>query len=338
MFGFRWNPKNNTSFHNPQLMLKRLHHLTILLVVWLLLPVTVLGQQEPQVTFNMFNHMAVNPGYAGLRNAICVTGIVREQWFGIEDAEGNKVSPQTFIFSGDSPVRILRGGVSATVMQDKIGYFKDVYVKLGYAYNRPMGAGELGIGFNVGFLNKSLDFGKLKPVDGGDPLLTGGNESTMFTDLALGAFYLEPDGLYIGLSATQLLEGTRRLGTSSTSTEFKLRRHYYATTGYEISWIRNPAYVFIPGVFAKYDGTTIQIDLNARLEYNRKFWGGLTYRFQETTAVMVGFYMKDISFGYAYDIPLSKIGGAGSHEVMLRYCFKLELEKAKRSYRNTRFL
>jgi type IX secretion system PorP/SprF family membrane protein len=338
MSGLQPEPENETSIYIPLLMLERFYRSALLLIIPLLLPVFVSGQQEPQVTFNMFNHMAVNPGYAGLRDAICVTGIVREQWFGIEDTEGNKVSPQTFIFSGDTPVRILRGGVSATVMQDKIGYFKDVYVKLGYAYNRPVANGELGIGFNVGFLNKTLDFSKLKPVDGGDPLLNGGNESTMFTDLALGAFYLEPDGLYLGLSATQLLEGTRQLGTSSGSPEFKLRRHYYATAGYEFSWIRNPAYVFIPSVFAKYDGTTIQFDLNARLEYNRKFWGGLTYRMQETAALMVGFYMKDISFAYAYDIPLSKIGGAGSHEIMLRYCFKLELEKAKRSFRNTRFL
>lgn len=320
------------------LIMKRTQFFAFFLLLGFFFPVSVSGQQEPQITLNMFNHMAVNPGYAGLRDAICVTGIVRNQWVGIEDTEGNKVSPQTFVISGDSPIRLLRGGISATVMQDKIGYFKDVYVKLGYAYNRPMGNGELGIGFNVGFLNKSLDFSKFKPVDGGDPLLTGGNESTMFTDLSVGAFYLEPNGLYLGLSSTQILEGSRQLGSSSTGTEFKLRRHYYATAGYEISWIRNPAFVLIPGAFAKYDGTTFQIDLNTIVEYNRKFWGGLTYRFQETTAVMMGMSIKDISFGYAYDIPLSRIGGAGSHEVMVRYCFKLELEKAKRSFRNTRFL
>lgn len=310
----------------------------ILLVICGVLPFGVSAQQEPQITLNMFNHMAVNPGYAGLRDAICVTGIIRQQWMGIEDAEGTKVSPETYVISGDSPVRLLRGGVSAVVMQDKIGYFKDVYVKLGYAYNRSLGDGELGIGFNVGFLNKSLDFSKFKPVDAGDQLLQGGNESTMFTDLAVGAFYIQPNGLYMGLSATQLLEGSKQLGTGTAGTEFKLRRHYYATAGYEISWIRNPAFVLIPGVFAKYDGSTIQLDFNTILQYNQKFWGGLTYRIQETAAVMVGMKVKDISFGYAYDIPLSRIGGAGSHEVMVRYCFKLELEKARRSFRNTRFL
>jgi len=295
----------------------------------------VYSQQEPQFTLNMFNHMAVNPGYAGLHDAINVTGIMRQQWIGIEDTDGNKVSPESFVISGDSPIRLLRGGVSATVMQDKIGYFKDIYVRLGYAYQRPLGDGKLGIGFNVGFLNKSLDYGKLKPVDD-DPIIKGGTESTMFTDLSFGAFFIQPGGLYMGLSTTQLLEGSRQLGSGGS--EFKLRRHYYAAAGYQISWIRNPAYVLIPGVFVKYDGTTAQIDLNARLQYNEKFWGGLTYRFQETAAVMIGMSVKDLSFGYAYDIPLSRIGGAGSHEIMVRYSFKLELEKTRKSFRNTRFL
>ena len=98
----------------------------ILLAICGMLPFGVSAQQEPQITLNMFNHMAVNPGYAGLRDAICVTGIIRQQWMGIEDAEGTKVSPETYVISGDSPVRLLRGGVSAVVMQDKIGYFKEI--------------------------------------------------------------------------------------------------------------------------------------------------------------------------------------------------------------------
>jgi hypothetical protein len=57
-------------------------------------------------------------------------------------------------------------------MQDKIGYLKMYMLKLGYSYNKTLASGELGIGFNVGFLNKSLDFSKLKPVEQ-DPLIQG---------------------------------------------------------------------------------------------------------------------------------------------------------------------
>lgn len=308
---------------------------TITVFSLVLIPSAVKGQQEPQFTLNPFNHNTVNPGYAGLREAICVTGIVRQQWIGLNDEENNHVAPETFLVNADAPIRLLHGGVSAVVMQDKIGYFKDVYVKLGYSYNLSLTNGELGIGFNVGFLNKSLDFSKLKPVET-DPLLQGAQESTMFTDLGLGVFYIQPGGLYMGLSSTQLLQGSRELGSGTYT--YDLARHYYGTVGYEISFIRNPAYVFTPSIFAKYDGTTAQVDINTLVEYNRKVWGGLTYRLQETAAVMIGLNIKDLSIGYAYDIPLSKIGGSGSHEVMVRYCFQLELEKTKKSFRNTRFL
>lgn len=307
-----------------------------LIVMVLVVPYYSLAQQEPQFTLNQFNHTTVNPGYAGLRDAICVTGIVRQQWIGLNDEDKNHVAPETFLVNADAPIRFLHGGVSAVVMQDKIGYFKDVYVKLGYSYNKTLSSGELGIGLNVGFLNKSLDFSKLKPVEDNDPLIQGAQESTMFTDIGIGAFYLQPSGLYMGISASQLLQGSKDLGSGQL--KYDLRRHYYGTAGYEISFIRNPAYVFTPSVFVKYDGTTAQVDINGVVEYNRKFWGGLSYRFQETAAVMLGLNIKDLSIGYAYDIPLSKIGGAGSHEVMVRYCFQLELEKTKKSFRNTRFL
>lgn len=301
-----------------------------------MLPFSGLAQQEPQFTFNPFNHTTVNPGHAGLRDAICVTGIMRQQWIGLKDEDNYRVSPETYVVSGDTPIKLLHGGVSAVIMQDKIGYFKDVYVKLGYAYNKTLSSGELGIGFNVGFINKSIDFSKLKPVEQ-DPILQGAEESSMFTDLGFGVFYLQPGGLYAGLSASQLLEGSRPLGTAE-AYKYDLTRHYYATVGYELSSVRNPAYVFTPSVFVKYDGSTTQIDINTLIEYNRRFWGGLSYRFQETAAVMIGVNIKDLSIGYSYDIPLTTIGGAGSHEVMVRYCFQLELEKTKKSFRNTRFL
>jgi type IX secretion system PorP/SprF family membrane protein len=308
---------------------------SLLASLFFIQPLVSIGQQEPQFTLNQFNHLTVNPGFAGLREAICVTGIVRQQWIGMNDEDGTHVAPETFVINADAPIRLLHGGISAVVMQDKIGYFKDVYVKVGYSYNKTLASGELGIGFNVGFLNKSLDFSKLKPVET-DPLLNGAQESTMFTDLSFGIFYLQPAGLYFGLSSTQILQGARELGNGAY--EYDLARHYYGTVGYQLSWIRNPAYVFVPSLFVKFDGNTVQADINAMVEYNRKVWGGVSYRLQETAAVMIGLYIKDLGIGYAYDIPLSQIGGAGSHEVMLRYCFQLELEKSKKSFRNTRFL
>jgi hypothetical protein len=78
-----------------------------------------------------------------------------------------------------------------------------------------------------------------------------------------------------------------------------------------------------------------------RLIYNNKVWGGVSYstlRVLDPLSVFLGLSIKDIRIGYAYTVPTSAIGSSGSHEIMVGYCFKINLDKGRRSYRNTRFL
>jgi type IX secretion system PorP/SprF family membrane protein len=296
------------------------------------------AQQEPQFTQNMFNYSDVNPGHYGLSDGICVTGILREQWLGFKDEEGNKVNPQTFLIGADAPIRILRGGVGLNIVQDKYGFFTDMAVKLGYAYHLNIGNGILGIGVNAQFLNKTLDFSKFIQIDDGDPLLSGqSSKGVVITDMSAGVFLKKPN-YYISLSSTQLLESKKDLGGAEGVGTYTLRRHYYAGGGYTISSPAFPAFTLTPSIFVKSDGSTIQADFNGMVTYNKKVWGGVSYRLTDAVALMVGMNMKEIEFGYAYDIPTSRVGATGSHEIMLRYIFKIEREKARTGYRNTRYL
>ena len=122
----------------------RLIRLTILLLAAMTLVSGLHAQQEPQFTQNMFNRVYTNPGFTGFGEGICVTGFLRQQWAGFKDYEGEKVGPETFLISIDSPVRILKGGVSALVAQDQIGFTKTITLRLGYAYIREIGFGKLG--------------------------------------------------------------------------------------------------------------------------------------------------------------------------------------------------
>jgi type IX secretion system PorP/SprF family membrane protein len=296
------------------------------------------AQQQPHFTQNMFNKSYANPGHYGLVNAICATGIIRQQWVGFKDAEGNKVTPQTSLISVDAPVKILRGGLGLSIVQDKYGFYKDVTIRLGYAYHRPVGDGKLGIGLNVDFLNKSLDFAKFIKVDEGDPVLIGqSSKGVIMTDIGVGAF-LQMPGYYFGLSAMQLIQNSKDLGGSEGSGTFTLKRHFYGTAGYDFSFPANPAYVITPSIYIGTDGVSSQYDFNGMLKYNNKVWGGVTYRLNDAIGVLMGLTIKDVNIGYAYDIPTSRLGSAGSHEIMVKYCFKLEREKPRSSYRNTRFL
>ncbi len=298
----------------------------------------VKAQQDPQFTHNMFNHAFVNPGSYGLSDGITVTGIFREQWLGFKDDKNVKVAPQTLLITGDAPVRFLRGGIGIGIAQDKEAQIRNMLVKLGYAYHLNLGNAKLGIGLNANLNSKSIDKENLKPVDESDPVLMAlSSDGIMITDMAVGAFFQKPR-YYIAFSSTQILETKKTAADSEGVTFFKNRRHYYLTGGHDIVLPAFQGYVFTPSVFLKSDMNTIQADINLMAKYNNKVWGGLSYRINDAISLMVGIAYKDLEFGYSYDIPTSQIAATGSHEIMARYRFKIERDKTRTGYRNTRFL
>ncbi len=293
------------------------------------------SQQEAQVTQNMFNYTSVNPGYYGMREGICATGLVRQQYVGLETMEGESINPETFFLSVDAPVDVLRGALGGSIYQDELGFTNTVGVELGYAYHTTLGYGDLGVGLNMGFFNKTIDFSKFNPVDETDPVLDNrdGEEQDMMLNFSLGAFYQVENNFYLGIAATQMAE------TQAANTRYVQRRHYYFMGGYHYQL--SPEYEIVPSVMIHFDGTTTQFHLNSVIQYQEKYWAGLGYRAQDAVTVTAGLYWKDFKFGYSYDLNTSKLAGAGSsgaHELMLGYCFKLELEKDNNKYRNTRFL
>lgn len=332
----------------------RLIKITILLLFVSLFVPRLHAQQEPQFTQNMFNKVFTNPAFAGMGEGICVTGLIRQQWAGFKDGEGNKVAPETFLISIDAPVRVLRGGLSALVMQDQIGFTKTIALRLGYNYIREIGFGKLGVGAQVGFNNRSIDFSKFVAVDPNDQLLQqiSGEESEILIDASLGVVYTVPDQYYIGVSVNQLLAtkgkelaswSTNVDSTTSGSFLYKMTlvRTFYIQGGYEYVFRNYPNFALLPSAMVKFDQASVQLDVAGILEYKDQFWGGLNYRFQDAVSVIAGLRYKNFKLGYSYDITTSKLGlgrTAGSHEIMLKYCFKIEADRGRKSYRNTRFL
>ncbi len=295
------------------------------------------AQQDPQFTHNMFNHAFVNPGSYGMYDGITVTGIFHEQWVGFKDDDNIKQAPETILLTADSPLRFLHGGIGVGIAQDKEAYTKNSLVKLGYAYHLNLGNAKLGIGLNANFNNKFLNKDKLKAVSPDDPVLTAiTDKGVMISDMSAG-IYLQKPRYYIGFSSTQLFE-TPAKGTGTASAYYTNRRHYYLTGGHDFLLPAFQGYVFTPSVFLKSDGNTFQADVNMMARYNNKIWGGLTYRITDAVALMVGMVYKDIEIGYSYDIPTSRIAATGTHEIMVRYRFKLEKDKTRSGYRNTRYL
>jgi type IX secretion system PorP/SprF family membrane protein len=281
--------------------------------------------------------MVYNPGYAGSKDAICLGLLHREQWVGLKGA------PKTSAFTVNLPINPFKitSGIGLSVVNDVVGFEKNVAMNFTYAYRMDIknGEGKLGIGVSGGFYNKNLDASKwLTPegTDGSeDNAIPGQKESAMAFNLGLGIYY-RTDKLYLGISSTNLTQSKFKFAKG----EPNLTRQYYLTAGYSLA-LPNPSLDLQPSVFIVTDGRSSSFDINSILTYNKRIWGGVTYRLNSAIVGMLGIELKNgIRIGYSYDYATSAISqySKGSHEILINYCFNVVKEKMRRKYKSVRFL
>jgi type IX secretion system PorP/SprF family membrane protein len=286
------------------------------------------AQQDPQFSQNMFNKLYTNPGYTGSSEGICGTLLYRNQWSGFE---GN---PRSVVFGIDAPVEFLRGGLGLSVLAtDELGFENTFAAKLSYAFRFNVGQGNLAIGADAGLVQKSLG-GEFIFIDSQDPLIPTSEQSgTVLPDLGAGLYY-NSDKLYVGVSASHLTEGEVDYGDFST----KLARHHYLMAGYRIEF--SPSMALTPSFFVKNVADQTQVDINANMDFNNRFWAGASYRLEDAIVLMAGLnIMPNLRLGYSYDLTTSELKNysSGSHEIMLGYCYKFK-KKVTPIIRNVRFM
>ena len=113
------------------------------------------AQQDPQFSQNLFNNIAINPGYAGSNDAISATALHRSQWLGFTGA------PTTTNLGVEAAMPMLHGGLGLNVMTDNIAQNEFLGLNLSYAYRTELAGGNLGIGVSVGMLQDGVKGGRL---------------------------------------------------------------------------------------------------------------------------------------------------------------------------------
>lgn len=319
----------------------KLTHIALLFILVLSAWPEAQAQQAPIFTNYSNSYAYVNAGYAGMSQGINVLGLYRQQWAGFVDSDNNEIAPQTFLLTGDVPIKALHGGLALSIMNDQIGFENNVNVGLGYSFHLDLGTSTLGIGLAGTLLNRSVDFASLHPNNESDPVLQGlGEESDMLFDFNVGLFWQMPESFYVGLSCVNVLETMgKALGENETSSaSFTTDRTLYLVTGYPFSFEDLPYFTFVPSIGVMSDIASTQFNVSAKVNFKDAFAFGVNYRPQESIGLIVGLTIKDLTIGYSYDVNTMKLGLPGSHEVALSYCFKLDLDKTPRDYRSIRYL
>jgi type IX secretion system PorP/SprF family membrane protein len=314
------------------LMMKRLVYICIFGTVTL----SAFSQQDPKFSQNMFMAPFYNPGAAGSSDKICLGAAFRNQWTGLPDA------PITTIFNANMPVHFLGQdhGVGLTFMNDNLAFNNDFQVHAVYAFRFDLGQGSMGIGVNAGLANQALtpDWKGADVIDTeGDVAIPQNGGSVFGFDMGLGVYY-NTDNLYVGISTTHLNQTSFIYPEENAET--KLIRHYYLMAGYNIQ-LSNPMFEIMPSLMLQSDARSNHIYLNTNLRYNKRFWGGVSYTVGGALTALIGIEMLNgIMIGYSYDFELSPLlkYNSGSHEVTVRYCFDLSVDRSPQKYKSIRFL
>ena len=295
------------------------------------------AQQDPKFSQNMFLTPLFNPAAVGSNDKICAAAAFRNQWTGIPDA------PRTTTLSAHMPLSLFgrSHGVGINLMNDNYAFNNDFYFNGSYAYKIDLGSGRLGLGLNLGLANYSInptwdDGDGVMEVEG-DVAIPQSEGSYFGFDMGLGAYY-NTDKMYVGLSVTHLNQAS--FDFAQESGEPSLIRHFYLNGGY-LFQLANPMFEIIPSFLIQSDLRSNHIYLNTNLRYNKKFWGGVSYTVGGAISALAGVeLLNGILIGYSYDFELSPLlkYNSGSHELTVRYCFDLSVDKSPQKYKSIRFL
>jgi type IX secretion system PorP/SprF family membrane protein len=307
-------------------------------LILLLVSALANSQQQYQVSQYMFSQMSYNPAYAGSQDQIELDALVRQQWYGFPGA------PVTATFNVNAPVKPFRtqGGIGLSIVNDKIAITNQLQMAATYAFRFNVGNGKLAIGARAGFINNATKFSNLKPKDNNVTLPTD-DRGFAFPDIDIGIYY-NTEKAYLGFSSIHVSNPVLKYRTGGFE-NYDITRTFSASAGYKFTF-SNPLYELQPSVFTMSDFKITYTDFSSLVLYNKKLWGGLSYRtgnhiFGNAIIFLLGIELKNgVKFGYSYDFVTSPIRkyNIGSHEITLRYGFKLNNEKIPQKYKSIRFL
>ncbi|MFK7798294.1 MAG: type IX secretion system membrane protein PorP/SprF [Aureispira sp.] len=283
------------------------------------------AQQEAQFTQFMFNKLYYNPAYAGSKKNLCLSGIYRKQWIGIERA------PESATLHGHGAVLKNRLGLGLSVNYDKIGFTNQVNIATNYAYIiRFKKENFLSIGLRASLGYTQIRWEAAAPTQVGDQAIPGGVSSKVQPNFGAGLYY-QAKHWYVGFSVPNLFEQELDFTPTNIGASVvpKIRQHYYWMGGLSFDIAKNVQ--IQPNVLFKYVANTpLDMDLNLSFVFFEKFLFGTTFRLGDSFDVLIKWQVaSQLQIAFAYDItytPLQQYN-AGTIEAMVEYCFIKKNEK-----------
>jgi type IX secretion system PorP/SprF family membrane protein len=291
---------------------------------WLGLARPVMAQQSAQYTQYAFNSLVINPAYAGSKEVIHASGLLRSQWNGLEGA------PRTQTLSLDASALDHKLGLGLHLVNDKLGAQGQKSIYLSTAVKVWLSdQSKLALGVAAGATQYYLDGSRLR-VNQPDPDLATAGESKVLPDTKIGLYFTTPR-FFAGLSVAHAIGFKTRLPLDP-------ERHYFLTSGYIFTI--SDMLKFRPSFLLKEDFKSPgSLDLNAFMLIGDRIWVGSTYRravplfsgeaygeyelsSRNAWALLTEIYLTpQLKVGYAHDFTTTAFNSYGTHELSLGFYF-----------------
>jgi len=295
-------------------------------------------QIDPQFSFYNYTTVYNNPAYSGIDRKISFILLHRSQWLNYQPTNAKGYPPTTQLISLSIPDFSRKSGFGLYITNDALAnIIRNNNLMLSYAYHQNLSPKSiLAVGIKGGIFTSKIDGSSYIFNDLGDPLINTGIENFSTTDLGAGiAIYNSRFNVGFSLSHinTLLHNNFDRFGLPM-----------LAVFNFGTSFHINEKWIIYPGLIVK--STTniksITANIGSFIEYEQKFWIGLTSRYQESINFLAGINLlkeNNLKVGYGFDYVTSntKAKSPTSHEVMLLLSFEALHKTAKPPIRTPRY-
>lgn len=278
------------------------------------------AQQDAMFTHYAYNTLAVNPAYAGTRDALSITALSRFQWVGFDGA------PNTQTITLHTPFYSDKLGAGLSILNDNIGPVNNTAITADFAYHMQVSeTDKLSFGLKGGINLFSGDFASIATTTENDESFNNKVTNAIDPNFGFGLYY-HSTKWYVGASAPRVLENDILSGAATLTNVGLQQRHFFLIAGAVFDLNKRGTVKLKPTTLVKMtQGAPIQGDLTAMFILNDKLELGAMYRTMDAAGVLVGINIQpNFRVGYSFDWSMVNSTGrynAGSHELMLRYEF-----------------
>ncbi len=283
-------------------------------IIFVMFVINVNSQILPEYRFYNQNLFLLNPACAGINSGISANLGHRIQWVGLKDA------PENTYFTIDGLITNSMG-IGFFVNRQSQGLLNISNLGLSYSYRIALGEKHtLGFGANINFVYNKIGSVGLSDYELADIALISNNFNSSILTSGAGLSYRFYE-LGVDISSPFLLSYQEKI----------FMQQLFTLVSYNF-YSSNKTWRFQPSALINYSRKTpFEAELNFIVDWKTDVWGGITYNTSNKISLVVGFFVKYIGIGYAYNYSLKPVTYLNSvtHEIVLQFSTPYSLSKKK---------